>query len=464
MELENERLNRKLWIIFGLLFLLVLFNSGFRVFNRDEIWAIHASWKMVNTGFIYTDFYKHHHPMLTFISAPIMAIFGDNITTLFILRGMALAMVVGMVALTYIMAAKLFDRTTALLSIALLITTRVFIQRAIEVRPDTPQVLFGLLSVFFFLSFYQNRSYRNFILSSASLAISFMFMQKAVILIFFIGSVMTVDFFRKELSIKDLFLYSLVFIATLIPFYTYLLLNASLDNYLLFNWIITMDMPGNSFLPFENIFKTFRRNSLLWIFYFPGLWLILRSKTRDANRIRLVVLSAGLLSIIFIARYPNPHYFMQSIPLISILAAFAITTFFGANPKRLLIIVIIGFSIPALALAKRPLKKPIIKQIENINYVLSITDKTDYIYDPNSVFNFFREDPDFFWYLMGFGTYLSNTLTMKDYNGFDMCESIEKTRPKIVADNEYVLKCSYVKDNYKRSEKYKYMFIRVEDG
>ncbi len=465
MELENRRLNRGLWIVFGFVLLLILFNSGFRIINRDEIFAIHASWKMLNTGFIYADFYMHHHPLLFFICAPIIAIVGENIITLFILKGMALTMVLGMVIITYLIATKLFDRMTALLSIVLLISTRVFIERAIEIRPDTPQVLFGLLSILFFFSFYQKRSYRDFVLSSVSLAISLMFMQKAVPLIFLVGSIMTVDIFRKELSIKDLFIYIIVFIATLIPFYIYILMNVSLDNYLLFNWIIPLDMPTNTFSPLSNIINSLRRNTLLWIFYFPGLWFVLRSSNRDENKLRLAILSLGLLAVILLAGQPHPQYFMHSIPLIAILAAFALTAFFSSNPKRLLIIVIIGTSIPAFALAKRPLKKPILKQLENISYVLSITDKTDIIYDPESKFNYFREDPDFFWFLMDFkSNALTTKVTLSDFSGFDLCESIKKTKPIIVADNELAMGCSYVKNNYKQSEKYKYMFIRVKDG
>ena len=91
---------------------------------------------------------------------------------------------------------------------------------------------------------------------------------------------------------------------------------------------------------------------------------------------RLAVLSFALLASVLLASHPNPQYFMHSIPLISVLAAFALMTFFSANPRRLLIIVIIGTAIPAFAIAKKPFKKPNTPQIERIRYALSITDKS----------------------------------------------------------------------------------------
>ena len=464
MKLDDAQNDRWLWIIFGLMLLLVLFNSSFRVFNHDEFEAIHSSWKVLNTGLVFRDFFQHHHPLLYFISTPVIAIVGENIATLFVLRGMALGILLATFLVTYFIATKLFDRRTALLSIVFLASMRIFITRAIEVRPDTPQVLFGLLCILFLFSFYHKRSYRDLVLSAVSLAISFLFLQKAILLIFLVGAIMTVDIFRREISTKDMLLYFIVFLATLAPFFIYIIITGSLDNYLFFAWIINLDLPG-SFSPLSNTLNTLRRNTLVWIFYFPGLWLVLRPKNRDANRIRLAIISTGLLASVYFARLPNPQYFMHSIPLISILAAFAIRTFLSANPKRLLIIIIIGTAIPAFALAKKPIKKPNFAQLERVKYVLSITDKTDSNHDSEITFNLFRQDTDFFWFMIVPGTTkLSTKITMTDFNGFYPCESIGKVKPIVVADHILLKDCPYIEADYKRSKRYKDMFLRVNSG
>lgn len=457
-------MNRRLWIVFGFVFLLVLFNSSIRVFNRDEFEAIHSSWKVLNSGLIYVDFFQTHHPLLYFVCAPIIALLGENITTLFVLRAMSLCMVLGMFSITYMIATKLFDRKVALLSIVLLVSIRIFITRAIEVRPDTPQVLLGLISILFLLIFYEKRSHRYLIISSVSLAISLLFLQKAIFLIFLVGLILTVDLFRKQISIKNLLLYFIVFVITLIPFYIYIFSTGSFDNYLFFSWLVNADLPYRH-SPLGDILKTLRRNTLLWFFYFPGLWLILKSKYRNDNRIRLGVLSAGLLSCIFFIRMPTPQYYMHSVPLISIIAAFAMRTFLSSNPKRLLIIVIIGTSIPALALVMRPFKKPNLEQVKRFQYVLSTTDRSDLVYDPNRYFNFFREDIDYFWFVMLQGSTVINTkITMTEFNGFEPCKSIETTKPILVADRKLGKECEYIKANYKKLDDYKDMFLRINDG
>ena len=456
--------NRGLWIIFAFVSLLVLFNSAFRIFNHDEFFAIHGAWKVLNSGAVYADFFKHHHPLVLFMGTPLIAVFGENIATLFILRGMALSIMLSILLVTYLISTKLFDRKTALLSVVLLISARIFIESAIEVRPDTPQVLFGLLSILFLLSFYQNRSRRNLVLSAISLAISLMFLQKAIFLIFLLGSIMAVDIFRKKFLIKDLALFVAVFIAAHVPFYTYIVMTGGLKNYLFFAWLIPMDMPGPSFSPIDNILKTFRRNTVLWAFYFPGLWLVLKSIYHDQLRLRLATLSVALLASVFFVRLPNPQYFMHSIPLIAIISAFALTTFFKANQKRLLIILIIGTIIPAIALAKRPFKKSNMAQLEKVGYVLSITDKNDRVYDPEFSFNFFREDTDFFWVSVIRGSLdLTRKITMTDYNGFDPCESIGKTKPAVTADHILLKDCPYIKADYRRSKEYPDLFIRIKE-
>lgn len=465
MNSESTQIDRKLWYIFGFVFLLVFFNSAVRIFNADEFEAIHSSWKVLNSGVIFRDFFQHHHPLLYFIDAPIIALFGENVGTLYVLRATALLTVLGIFLVTYLIALKLFDRRTAIMSIVLLVSIRIFIERAIEVRPDTPQVFFGMLCILFLFSFYQKRSYRDLILSSASLAISLLFLQKAVFLVFLIGCVLTVDLLRRELTIKDVLLYIIVFVATLTPFFIYIVATGTLDNYVFFAWIINMDLPASHSTLNVNL-KTLRRNTLMWAFYLPGLWLVLKSNNRDAIRLRLAALSFGLLACVFSVKIPTPQYYMHAIPLISIVAAFALTTFFARNHKRLLILVLIGTFIPALALLKRPFKKPNFAQLDSIRYVLSITDRADdRVYDPGVFYNPFREDSHFFWMVIIDGsTDLTTKITMNDFNGFVPCETIEKVKPVVVIEILQESECAYIKTNYKRSEKYKDMFVRADRG
>jgi 4-amino-4-deoxy-L-arabinose transferase-like glycosyltransferase len=450
MILEERQNDRKLWVIFAVLILLVVLNSFRTVFNVDEIEHIHSAWKVINTGPVFRDFFQHHHPLLYYISAPIIAIVGDNTATLIALRLMALTTLLAIVFVTYKISEKLFDKRTALLSVVLLASMRVFIHRAMEVRPDTPQVLFGLISIFFLFSFYSNRSRRDLVISAVALAISFIFLQKAVLLIFFLGIIMLMDIIRRDLTIKDVLVFSIAFLVSLVPFYAYLFFSGSIENYLLYAWGSNLGGLPHPFSPLHNIWTTIRRNTLVWAFYIPGLLLVLKTAKLDWNRVRLAILATGLFLTVFIPDHPNPQYFMHSAPLIIVLASFALTHYFRTNFNRLLILVIIGTIIPAFAIAKRPFKKSNIAQFERINYALSITDEEDRVHEPRRYFNLFREDINFFWYYAD------------DIVNIGLCEKINKERPVLVTDKMLDPNCRHLTEDYERSKVYSDIFIRIK--
>ena len=455
---------RRLWIILAVLLFLVLLNSILTVFNVDEIEHIHSSWKILNTGHIYTDVFQNHHPLIYYIIAPVIAIVGENIATLFILRWLALLTLLCIIIVTYLISKELFDKKTAILSIILLASMRVFIHRAMEIRPDTPQVLFGLISILFLLSFYKKRSYRALLISSISLAISFMFLQKALLLILILGLIMTIDIFRRKFSIKDMLFYSFVFIISLIPLSLYLLSTGELEQYILLNWKLNLDM-GNSFSPLSNIFNTLRRNTLIWVFYFAGLWLVLKKFKEEENRVRLAVFSILLLATIFLASHPSPQYFMHAAPLVSILSAFALTLIFTNNQSRLFALLIIGTLIPAFAIAKRPFKSPNSAQLKKLFYAQSIAGSDGRMHSPDRNLNLFREDIKYIWTHGPMGEwriFKKDRVADSDYSE-RVCREIEKERPSLISDQILVTQCSYIKKNYKRSEKYEDILILVKD-
>ena len=80
------------------------FLSGFQVV--DEFEHLHASW-LVSEGFIpYRDFFEHHHPLLWYISAPIVSIFYDNVIIFYFMRGVTI--LVSFATLFYVYKIALF--------------------------------------------------------------------------------------------------------------------------------------------------------------------------------------------------------------------------------------------------------------------------------------------------------------------------------------------------------------------
>jgi predicted membrane-bound mannosyltransferase len=82
-----------------------------------------------------------------------------------------------------------------LLSLILTSVFTVFFKKSIEIRPDVPQALTGLLAVYFLFIYYDRKSLRSLIASAVFLAVSFLFLQKAVVLIA-LGGILLYDIYK----------------------------------------------------------------------------------------------------------------------------------------------------------------------------------------------------------------------------------------------------------------------------
>ena len=83
--LRSKR-GKSLFVILVVLALLTLSLSVNRAFSEDEIEHIHASWYVQNGQVPYRDFFEHHHPLLWFLLAPLMALCGEELIVLAISR------------------------------------------------------------------------------------------------------------------------------------------------------------------------------------------------------------------------------------------------------------------------------------------------------------------------------------------------------------------------------------------
>ncbi|MBO5441292.1 MAG: hypothetical protein J6A09_01845, partial [Alphaproteobacteria bacterium] len=69
----------------GILYAAVF--SGFQIV--DEFEHLHAAW-LVSTGKVpYLDFFEHHHPLLWYLSAPIVRLFYDDVIVFYVMRAIS---------------------------------------------------------------------------------------------------------------------------------------------------------------------------------------------------------------------------------------------------------------------------------------------------------------------------------------------------------------------------------------
>ena len=448
--------DKSLYFLLGLLLLLIFFNSLFRHFNHDEFEAIHTSWKILNGETIYIDFFQHHHPFLYYIIIPVIKIFGENVFTILFLRIIVYVLFLLILLITYNLAILLFDdKKIGLISLIFLSSSTFFFNKAIEIRPDVPQVLFGLLAIYFFIIQFKIKSTKYTVLSALSLGLSFLFLQKTVFLISCILFFQLIRLYKNKIKVKQIFVYWISFILILTPYLFYLLKNGFFANYVLFNWIINMKRTNSFYFFFYGLLESFKMNTILWSFFLIGLIFSRKYIFKE-----FCILSLMLLLSQFLIKAPYPQYYMLLFPLMAIIAGFGVVKVIN---ERIAIIAILWAAtvLPGFLLCENLKFNTNVNQLEKIKYVLSKTNENDYVYDGDILFNIFNKDIDFFWFSVRPKTgALAAYKTLSEYN-YDIYKLIDKHKPNIIS-NYYIdnMNNETISKNYHPSDKYEDIFIR----
>ena len=432
-------------IALGVLLLSILALSLGRDFDHDEFEAVHSSWKILNGEIIFVDFFQHHHPFFYYFIAPIIKLFGETTTTLVVLRIVMFSMLLGMLRITYLFADLFFHKySISVLATLFVCAMTMFSQKAIEIRPDVPQVLFGLLSIFLLFkgTFQQHKN--SLWISAVTLGVSFLFLQKTIFLAATVGVIQCVWLHQGKLTVRQFLTYWMLFLITLMPYLIFLISTAQFEIYLFWNWILNMNFVG-SFSANRAVLDSLQYNFIIWIFYIIGIY-----KYRKTH-LELVLISLLLLGSVYLVQAPYRQYFMPFIPLMCILSAGAVTHFTERQIRKPLIIV--ASSIALVVYVRSIIVYPNQPQFDKVNYVLAQTSTTDFVYDGDIYFNLYRKDIDFFWYSLepdkgGLDTYQR----IKTYD-YDIYRSIDMFQPKVISTlfiddlNHPVITQSYMPSN-----------------
>jgi len=434
---------------------LVLINSFNREFNHDEFEAVHTAWKIGQGEGIYFDFFQHHHPLFYFTLVPIVKIFGETTAVLFFSRAYVFLLMILSFWGVYSLGKKIHNKKTGLLAVFLLVSNFTFVDKGIEIRPDLAQSVAGIFAVYFLFKYFDQKKKWQLILSSLLFFVSFLFLQKAVFLIFLIGLVLLFLYWKKKFSMKDLFFFAGAFLIPTLLFFLIFLFFGNFREYYLFNWTINSKFL-NYFTPFEYLWESLWQNWAFWLLYFSG---ILFLKKNQSLKI-LSFLSFGLLIFVFALRSPFAQYYVILIPYAAILAGFSLQRLF--SEKIILFLMIPVLILPVILMVK-DFENNSEDQLNKINYVLSNTEKSDFVYDGDIRFNLFRKDINFFWFSLrpekgGLDTY---RLINPSYE-YDVYSDIQEKKPKVISKSWLDMKNKVISDNYQKSPKYSSLYFRKD--
>ena len=471
-------------ILFYADLIVIFFFSLTDKFDNDEFESIHVAWKMFSGQRIYVDFFEHHHPFFYYMLMGLMGVFKENIMVLFAARGLVFIMFLLILAIGYNISKDLYGKEAALISLILLSTTNTFIYKAVEIRPDVPQILFGLLSIFLLFRGLQRNSVKYLIISSISLGVSFLFLQKAILLLFIIVGILLLSDDPKQIKFRNLFLFVGGFITILIPYYTYLIVNGQFQLYLTDNWAVNTGIflhaiPDRA-RELSSIISSFKETPLLWIFWIISLVLL-----DNPNRERIAGIAVIFIIIHICGGLHYTQYLMMAMSLIAIMSGYAIYnvsclfqsknasqppnlfeskdslpkkmwhTFLYCKKEFIIWAIIIPCIIFPLGKYLNTIKSsPNMRQLKKIEYVLSITKPTDFVFDGKTNFNIFRNDFEYPW----FHKFLRNDVPRQTNLYF----LINEFKPKVISNNKYInMQDESILNKYRISDKYSDLLVRV---
>jgi len=452
MEKEREYIEQNaehvLRMLFGV-FLVLLFLSRFSVnFDQDEIEAVHTAWKIWQGGEPFRDFFQHHHLLLHYLLTPLFFVLGESFALLHVARALMFFNFLGICTVTYALGKKIFGSLSALAG-TILYVTMWLVYKSLEIRPDNPQVLFGLCALLYMYSYFERKKISYLLLSALSLSIAFLFLQKAIFLGFFIGCYFLYQVYCKKMPLTHVAIFYFFAILPFLVYCIYLYSVGALDMYIKFNWLMNLLHPGK-FNALYALSMIGMHERLICVFYVLGLCYFLVTPYQKS----IALVSLWFLVIAScIVKFSYFQYYIQAFPLMGLIAGHAVYILLKKKQSIFLlffIVVMLGPSIGATVnVAKLLLRTN--EQHERMKYVLRITQSGDYVYDGKSYFNLFRPDIDFFWFEARTNHSKSDLITLlKDLTGrtYDCYTAIEQHRPRLISNYYLDMNHPCIKNNY----------------
>jgi len=445
--------------------LLLLLKSVNEPFNVDEFEHIHSAW-YVKTGRVpYSDFFQHHNPLLWYLMVPVLWVFGQTVESVIAFRLMIFVFTIGIAFLTYLISRTLTDsREAGLFSVVLLFTMTMFVASTVEIRPDVPMVLFGLVSIYYLVRYFQTNMDRHIMLSGLFASISFLFLQKTLFLLFAYAAVFAYHLFTKRISIKSVIRFCVCFVLPQLVFAGHLLARGSFRDYVLTNWILNIARSNSRvFSPLSAMDFT-RYLPVFWGLSALAIVLIFWDKKTSVELKVTAFIPVVLLLCLYLVRRPWNHYFMPFICVLCIVLGCFLKLGFDnlklpALPRILLLVLIIYMPAKYLTRKIRLVRND--SQLEKVDFVLANSDDSDLVYDGYNRFNLYRRDLHYFWYSVGelgcLHTY--NRITKGKYDDYDVCKLIRAKRPKFISDYELDIAECGLDELYERT-KYTGLYIR----
>lgn len=428
-----------------------------RGFDHDEIETVHSAWLVQQGQLIYRDFFQHHHPLFYGLLAPIVGVLGESARTLVTLRGVPLLFMLLSVVSVYRIGAAQYGRLAGLGAALLAGSSLLYVQSAIEIRPDTAHTASMMLGFLFLLGTSRRPPRWAYAVSGICFGLALVFLQKAVFGIAAAGLVVLYRWYRREIGFRELMAGAGGLVLPGLVMMGWVLAAGIWDDYWVVNWLLNARFISrfDALLTLQGVTPW---DGWIWALGLLGALLAIGSR----NRRRLEVLVCGIVLIGAAYASPNPYgnYFMPGSLFVAILGGGALQFLVSRYPVISISLLCLFWARQMVEMVDLPRDGRQIRQLAQIEYVLAATDKSDFVYDGNAYFNLYRKDLDYFWYALEQSGGLGSYQALRPYT-YDFTSLVQQKRPKIVSTyNLTERELQYLERHYTRSPVYRDLYLR----
>lgn len=201
-------------VLFFAVLLTLIAGIGLICFNiiypeGDVMEHLYASFMVANGKVPYIDFFEHHHPLLWYISVPLIHLFERNVDIINWANFVTFCFFLWGGYFVYrTITDFLSNRTAALVALIYILLPNICIYY-IYFKPDNwmvPMLSFGIYCYFCYL---KEKKRKHLIMSYLAFFTAFLFSQKALLYFPAIGLISIYDIWRKNIDVKD-FIVSLI--------------------------------------------------------------------------------------------------------------------------------------------------------------------------------------------------------------------------------------------------------------
>ncbi|MBR5599347.1 MAG: glycosyltransferase family 39 protein [Alphaproteobacteria bacterium] len=408
--------------------------SGFQIV--DEFEHLHASW-LVSIGQIpYKDFFEHHHPLLWYISAPIVSLFYDDVMIFYVMRGISFG--ISLITLFFIYKTALFftNKSGAMLALAISLCDIITIYNFYQFRPDIFMNLFFIMGIYYWFVYLKNNTLKHLIISFLCFSISLLFLQKIGLLLCVVEVILLYMIITKKMKLKKVIIAAfpsillvglcVLFLIRKDTFFEYFALNFR------FNQALVYYFDRGSFWLSNLVFRIYVLGVIFSIYFFKK------------ENIYFKIIALLFLAEFFMRNFyfsPHPNYYTLFVFLLSLVLS-VVTKELLPSHKIISFFVILGLflklGISFNTLAYSSDKYNSYEHYKLAKYVHKNSSDNDIImngYDKN--FNIYRKDANYYW----FGLDMLIPVMEQEFGVKDLIDinvDVINKRPKFIYTKNYV--------------------------